>query len=306
MQLPPLNALRVFESVARLGYVGAAAAELHVTPGAVSQQIRSLQLSLGVELFQKRGRQLVLTESGISLQRSVARAMDAITFGVKEVVARRYKEAEKKTLAISIPQIHGVAWLASRLFNFMADNPSLTLSVATAGQFHSVDWRKIDVAVVYGVPPWPGFWWRLLHGIHMTPVCSPQLLRGPTAIRQSSDLAFHRLLHEDDGSQWRRYQAAVGGGHVGMSDVYFDDFGIVLQAARDGFGVALSDEIISARDLDEGRLVQPLPVSVPALHNYYCICAEMNRERSEVVYFIEWLIAEASNVLGNRQESVFL
>lgn len=305
MALPPLNALRVFESVARLGHVSAAAAELHVTAGAVSQQIRSLQLSLGVELFQKRGRQLVLTESGIALQRSVAKAMDAITFGVREVSAQRFKETGKKSLSISIPQIHGVAWLASRLFNFMADNPRFELTITTSGQFQGVDWRKTDVAVVYGVPPWPGFWWKLLHGIHMTPVCSPQLLRGPTAIRQPGDLAHHRLLHEDDGSQWRRYQAAVGGGHVGLSDVYFDDFGIVLQAARDGFGVALSDEIISARDLDEGRLVQPFSVSVPAIHNYYCICPEANREREEVAYFVEWLIAEASRVLGHRQTTSF-
>lgn len=305
MALPPLKALRVFESVARLGHVSAAAAELHVTAGAISQQIRSLQLSLGVELFQKRGRQLVLTESGIALQRSVAKAMDAITFGVREVSAQRYKEAAKKSLSISIPQIHGVAWLASRLFNFMADNPSFSLTITTSGQFQGVDWRKTDVAVVYGVPPWPGFWWKLLHGIHMTPVCSPQLLRGPTAIRQPSDLAYHRLLHEDDGSQWRRYQAAVAGGHVGLSDVYFDDFGIVLQAARDGFGVALSDEIISARDLDEGRLVQPFSISVPAIHNYYCICPEANREREEVSYFIEWLIAEAGRVLGHRQTTPF-
>ncbi|MNP80539.1 Glycine cleavage system transcriptional activator [compost metagenome] len=68
---------------------------------------------------------------------------------------------------------------------------------------------------------------------------------------------------------------------------------MVLQAARDGFGVALSDEIVSARDLDEGRLVQPLNLAVPALHNYYCICSEGSRERPEVAGFIEWLLSIA-------------
>lgn len=305
LPLPPLNALRVFESVARLGHVGAAAAELHVTPGAVSQQIRSLQVSMGVDLFQKRGRQLVLTESGVTLMRSVTRALDAIASGVKEVSAAKYRDSGNRSLAISIPQVHGVAWLASRLFEFMTDNPTFNIRVTTSGHFEGVDWRKSDLAVVYGVPPWPGFWWRLLHGIQMTPVCSPQLLRGPNAIRQPSDLAFHRRLHEDDGSQWRRYQAAVGGGHIGQSDVYFDDFGIVLQGARDGFGVALSDEIISARDLDEGSLVQPFSMSVPALHNYYCVCPQANRDRSEVSYFTDWLIAEASRVFGNRPGADF-
>lgn len=294
MALPPLHAFRVFESVARLGNVSAAAAELHVTPGAVSQQIRALQTALGVDLFQKRGRQLALTPSGSQLQRSVASAMDAIQTGVRQLSSQRYDEASRRTLTISIPQVHGVAWLATRLFTFMADSPNFQLKVVTSSHFQGVDWRKTDVAIVYGMPPWPGFWWRLLHGIQMTPVCSPQLLRGPNAIRHPSDLAYHRLLHEDDGSQWRRWQAEAGIAYTGEADVYFDDFGIVLQAARDGFGVALSDEVVSARDLDEGRLVQPLQLSVPALHNYYCICADSKRETAEVDYFINWLIEEAA------------
>lgn len=294
MALPPLHAFRVFESVARLGNVSAAAAELHVTPGAVSQQIRALQTALGVDLFQKRGRQLALTPSGSQLQRSVASAMDAIQTGVRQLSSQRYDEASRRTLTISIPQVHGVAWLATRLFTFMADSPNFQLKVVTSSHFQGVDWRKTDVAIVYGMPPWPGFWWRLLHGIQMTPVCSPQLLRGPNAIRHPSDLAYHRLLHEDDGSQWRRWQAEAGIAYKGEADVYFDDFGIVLQAARDGFGVALSDEVVSARDLDEGRLVQPLQLSVPALHNYYCICADSKRETAEVDYFINWLIEEAA------------
>ncbi|SFP91185.1 LysR family transcriptional regulator, glycine cleavage system transcriptional activator [Mesorhizobium sp. NFR06] len=303
MRLPPLNALRVFESVARLGHMGAAAAELHVTPGAVSQQIRSLQLSLGIELFEKRGRQLALTEEGATLQRSVRKALDTLMVGVRDVAARKAASITKSVLTISMPQVHGVAWLATRLFDFMAENRNFTLNVVTAARFNQVDWRKADISVVYGVPPWPGFWWQLLHGIRMTPVCSPQLLRGPNAIRQIGDLASHRLLHEDDGSQWRRYQAAAGGVYTGSSDVFFDDFGIVLQAARDGYGVALSDEIISARDLDEGRLVQPLPLAVPAIHNYYCLCAEAKRQREDVSYFIDWLVAEASKIeaTGRRQ-----
>jgi LysR family glycine cleavage system transcriptional activator len=294
MALPPLHAFRVFESVARLGNVSAAAAELHVTPGAVSQQIRALQTALGIDLFHKRGRQLALTPSGTQLQRSVASAMEAIHAGVRQVSAQKYNEASKRTLTISIPQVHGVAWLATRLFTFMADSPNFQLKVVTSNHFHGVDWRKTDVAIVYGVPPWPGFWWRLLHGIRMTPVCSPQLLRGPNAIRQPSDLAFHRLLHEDDGSQWRRWQAEAGIAYAGDADVYFDDFGMVLQAARDGFGIALSDEVVSARDLDEGRLVQPLQLSVPAVHNYYCICAEAKRDTAEVGNFVDWLIEEAA------------
>lgn len=292
MSLPPLHSFKVFESVARLGNVAAAAVELHVTAGAVSQQLKVLQSSLGFNLFEKRGRQLALTEAGKVLQKHVANAIGEIE-GAVQYLRSQVGTNRQVQLTLSIPRVHGITWLATRLFSFMEENPNIKLNVISAGQVGHVDWRKADVAVVYGNPPWSGFWWRLLHGIRLTPVCSPQLLRGSYAIRSVNDLAHHRLLHEDDGTQWRRWLAEARCNRGGDSDIYFDDFGMVLQAARDGFGVALSDEVVSERDLDEGRLVQPLTLAVPALHNYYCICSEGSRERPEVIHFIEWLLSIA-------------
>lgn len=293
MALPPLHSFRVFESVARLGNLAAAAVELHVTTGAVSQQVKALQNSLGVELFEKRGRQLVLTPSGRELQMRVASAMGEITEAVQALRSGMPQEQEVVDITLSIPPADGVTWLATPLFRFMEESRAVRLSVIAATGFAQVDWRRADVAVVYGTPPWPGFWWRLLHGIRMTPVCSPQYLRGPQAIREVADLARHRLLHEDDGSQWQQWLAEAGFSRGGVENVHFEDFGMVLQAARDGFGVALSDETVSARDLDEGRLVQPLPISVPAVHNYYCVCPESKRERPEIRAFIDWLLSTA-------------
>jgi len=291
MALPPLHSFRVFESVARLGNLAAAAVELHVTTGAVSQQVKSLQNSLGVELFEKRGRQLVLTASGRELQKRVASAMGEITEAVQALRAGNPPEQERVDIRLSIPPADGVTWLATPLFRFMEESASVRVSVITAPGMPQVDWRRADVAVVYGTPPWPGFWWRLLHGIRMTPVCSPQYLRGPQAIREVADLARHRLLHEDDGSQWQQWLSEAGFSRGGAEDIHFEDFGMVLQAARDGFGVALSDETVSQRDLDEGRLVRPLPISVAAVHNYYVVCPEAKRERPEIRAFIDWLLA---------------
>lgn len=295
MALPPLNSFRVFESVARLGSLSAAAVELHVTSGAISQQVKALQESLGVELFSKRGRQLVLTERGKALQKSVANAMGEIEGAVQLLQDPSIDPDQITEVTLSIPPVHGVTWLATHLFTYMEANKHIKLNVITAASFTDVDWRRADVAVVYGVPPWSGFWWRLLHGIRMTPVCSPQLLRGPNGIRSIADLAKHRLLHEDDGSQWKQWLAEARLSRSDPSDMYFDDFGMVLQAARDGFGVALSDEVVSSRDLDDGRLIQPLTLTVPALHNYYCLCAEGKRERPEVNNLIEWLYSAANS-----------
>jgi len=293
MALPPLHNFKVFESVARLGSLVAAAVELHVTVGAVSQQVKALQASLGVELFEKRGRQLVLTAKGRQLQKHVANAMSEISDGVAAVQMGSVTAQEVIGITLSIPTAESVEWLTTPLLRFMEASRSVRVNVITAPGMPQVDWRRADVAVVYGSPPWPGIWWRLLHGIHMTPVCSPQYLRGPKAIREVSDLARHRLLHEDNGRQWQQWLVDAGFSRLGEEDIYFEDFGMVLQAARDGFGVALSDELVSARDLDEGRLVRPLPITVPALHNYYVACSEAARERPEIRAFIDWILSTA-------------
>lgn len=169
MALPPLYSIKVFESVARLGNMSAAAVELHVTIGAVSQQVKALQDGLGVALFEKRGRQLVLTDIGHTLRQRVSGALDEINEAVQVVQNSAKQASEQIELTLSIPPIEGVAWLARPLFSFMEESRSIKLNVIKATKFSQVDWRKADVAVVYGTPPWPGFWWRLLHGIHMTP-----------------------------------------------------------------------------------------------------------------------------------------
>lgn len=293
MAFPPLHNFKVFESAARLGSLAAAAVELHVTVGAVSQQIKALQASLGIELFEKRGRQLVLTANGRQLQKHVATAMREINGAVASLQSGSAVADEVTTITLSIPPAVGAEWLTTPLLLFMEASHSVRVQVITATSLPQVDWRRAEIAVVYGSPPWPGAWWRLLHGIRMTPVCSPQYLRGPKAIREVSDLARHRLLHEDNGSQWQQWLVDAGYSRIGEEDIYFEDFGMVLQAARDGFGVALSDELVSARDLDEGRLVRPLPITVPALHNYYVACSEAARERPEIRAFIDWLLATA-------------
>lgn len=290
MALPPLHGFKVFESVARLGSLAGAAVELNVTTGAVSQQLRSLQSSLGIELFSKQGRQLVLTPAGRQLYMRVAGAMREISDAVSELRTGNEKKQDPVAITLSTPPAEGTEWLVSPLLRFMAVSEAVKVTVITATNMGQVDWRRATVAVIYGTPPWPGYWWRLLHGIRMVPVCSPQYLRGPRAIRNASDLAKHRLLHEDEGDQWQRWFAEAGCVRGGFENVHFEDFGMVLQAAREGFGVALSDDIVSARDLDEGRLVSPLPISVPALHNYYIVCAESARESPEVRTFIDWIL----------------
>lgn len=300
-RLPPLNSLRVFECVARHGQLAAASAELNITIGAVSHQLRSLQDQLGVELFEKQGRRLVVTERGRLLERKVSKAMSGLSEAVQEVLIADPQDQHSLTLRLSLPPLLTATWLSPRLFRFMDEYPHLRLRVASATQFDELDWRQIDAAIIYGNPPWPGYWWRMLHGIKLVPVCSPQLLRGTNAIRQPADIVNHRLLHEDDGSEWRRWLAQARVPYPGDADIQFADFGVVLQAARDGQGVALVDDIIAARDLDEGRLVQPVSLAVPAAKNYHVLCLEENLAKQGISQLIDWLIAQATVANTPRQ-----
>lgn len=143
MAQPPLHSFRVFESVARLGSL--AAAERHVATGTVSQQVKALQASLGVELFEKRGRQLVLTA-----------AMGEITEVVQALQAGVRLDEERVDICLSVPPAEGVEWLARPLLRFIGESRSVRVSVITAPGKPPVDWRRADVAVIYGTPPWPG------------------------------------------------------------------------------------------------------------------------------------------------------
>lgn len=290
---PPLHSLKVFESVARLGQLAAASAELHITIGAVSHQLKALQDHLGITLFEKKGRRLVLTESGSVLQRSVSKAMADIGEGIRDVLNGDTGRKQETVLRLSMPPILSATWLTPRIFKFLADNRHIRLRIEFAGKFEAVDWRRTDFAIVYGNPPWPGFWSRMLHGIKLTPVCTPQMLRGPGAIKTPADVLAHRLLHEDDGSEWRRWLAQARVPYPGDPDISFNDFGMILQAARDGQGVALVDDVLSARDLDEGRLVQPLSLSIPASHNYHCICTEENLSNPAIGALVDWLVEQS-------------
>ena len=295
--VPPLHALRVFESVSRLGNLGAAAAELHITVGAVSHQLRSLQEKLEVRLFEKLGRRLVLTRRGKQLQQVVSAAIASIGAGIRDLSSNDEGLAKSAVLNLSLPPTLTQTWMSGRIFRFLEENPSVRLNVQFSGRFEAVDWRRTDAAVVYGNPPWPGYWWHMLHGILLTPVCSPQMLRGRLGIRSPADIVCHRLLHEDDGSEWKRWLAQARVPYPGEPDVYFADFGMIMQAARDGHGVALVDDVIASRDLDEGRLVQPISLSVPAAKNYHVICPEQNLKVPAIRLFVDWLVGEVDGAV---------
>lgn len=285
--------LHTFEAVARLGFVRSAAVELHVTPGAVSHQIRSLEEELGVALFARERRRLVLTEAGRALRRAAGDAFTALDACLETIASRQQDQLPGRALSVSVTPALGAAWVTSRLLEFAEATGIDDLQVRMALEVAQVDWRLTDVAVVYDTPPWPGYRWELLADVSLRPVCSPRLLNGPLALRSPSDVIDHRLLHEDDGTEWTRWLGAAKVVRPPTRNAHFGSLTMALIAALEGSGIALLSDFLAQEPLRDGRLVAPFDVHIPGSRSYYCVCRESRSDDAHVRRTIDWLTKHA-------------
>jgi LysR family transcriptional regulator, glycine cleavage system transcriptional activator len=290
-RLPPLAALRAFEAAARHLSFTRAAGELHVTQTAISHQIRALEELLGVKLFRRLPRGLVLTDEAQRYLPAIRDAFDRIDAATEQLAAVRASGA----LTVSVVPSFAAKWLVPRLGSFRAAHPDIDLRISTAS--HLVDFARedVDVGIRMGRGSYPGLRVDRLFGEALTPVCAPALLEGPHPLRQPEDLAHQILLHEDDHTGWQLWLEIAGVASVdARRGPIFTDGAIVVQAAAEGQGVALARRALAAGDLAAGRLVQPFDVSIPYDLAYYLVCPEATADRPKVQRFREWLLAEAA------------
>jgi LysR family transcriptional regulator, glycine cleavage system transcriptional activator len=290
-RLPPLSALRAFEAAARHLSFTRAAGELHVTQTAISHQIRALEDLLGVKLFRRLPRGLVLTEEAQRYLPAVRDAFDRIDAATEQLAAVSASGA----LTVSVLPSFGAKWLVPRLGRFRAAHPEIDLRISTSS--HLVDFARedVDIGIRMGRGNYPGLRVDRLFGEALMPVCAPALLEGSHPLRRPEDLGDHVLLHEDDYTGWQLWLelARVEGVDPRRGPI-FTDGAIVVQAAAEGQGVALARRALAAGDLAAGRLVQPFEVSIPYELAYYLVCPEAVAERPKIQRFREWLLAEAA------------
>lgn len=290
-RLPPLAALRAFEAAARHLSFTRAADELHVTQTAISHQIRGLEERLGVRLFRRLPRGLVLTEEA---QRYLPAVRDAFA-RLEAATAELVTERAGGPLTASVLPSFAVKWLVPRLGRFRAAHPDIDLRISTSQ--HLVDFARedVDVGIRMGRGHYPGLRVDRLFGETLVPVCSPALLEGEHPLRRPEDLRHHVLLHDDDQTGWRLWLDLAGVKGVDASrGSIFTDSAIVVQAAAEGQGVALARTALAAWDLAAGRLVRPFDVTMPHDLAYYLVCPEASAERPRIAAVRAWLLAEAA------------
>jgi LysR family glycine cleavage system transcriptional activator len=197
-RLPPLNPLRAFEATARHRSLTLAAAELNVTHGAVSHQLRTLELTLRVKLFQRVGRRLKLTPNGAELLPAVSSAFD----GIAAATARLTRPATSGELTVScVPAVLSL-WLIPRLRGFAAQYPDVRLRLIGSNDRSDLRSPDVDVCFHYNDGDWRDCWYKKWSDVLLFPVVSPTLIN-ERPIRTTRDLAGHVLLHGDDGREWR-------------------------------------------------------------------------------------------------------
>jgi len=293
-RLPPLNALRAFEAAARHESFTRAAEELCVTQGAVSHQVKALEIELGIKLFNRERQRLIITEAGRAYLTVVRDAFDRIASGTERLLQRQSGGA----LTVTTSPNFAAKWLVHRMGRFAEAHPDIDLRVSASPQHIDFAREDIDLAIRHGDGAAPGLHVMRLCAETLFPVCSPKLLTGRNALRTPADLRRFPLLHVDDRQSWNQWGQWLD--FAGVRDIdlahgpVLSQVSMAIDAAVDGQGVALARTALAAWDLIGGRLVRPFDLEMPVPFAYWIVCPKPSAKLAKIVAFTDWLIAEAA------------
>ncbi len=289
-RLPPLNALRAFEAAARSESFTRAAEELNVTQGAVSQQVKALEATLGIKLFNRERQRLVITEAGRDYLEVVRDALDRIASGTERVVRRQ----RSGVLTISTSPDFAAKWLVYRLGRFAESHPEIDLRVTATA--HHVDFARedVDLAVRHGDGRWPGLAAVRLCIEQLFPVCSPKLVSGRNRVTTASDLLKFPLLRLQDWKNWTRWFEVADVANFVAHGPILNSASMLIDAAIDGQGIALARTALAAWDIINGRLVRPIDISLRMSNTYWIVCPKVTSSVPKIATFRKWLLAEAA------------
>lgn len=290
---PPLNALRAFEAAARLLSFQAAAAQLFVTPAAVSHQVKHLEAYLGVKLFRRGNRSVELTAEGKALAASLSEL-----FGQLDLALDRATAPTAANLRVSTMESFAAKWLAPRLHRFYRDYPDLKLRIETGNEHADIAHGAIDVAIRYGLGGYTGVSAELLMEAPAFPVCAPSLIDG---LAKPDDLQHHTLLHDESAAgrpgvpDWSAWLRASGATSVDATrGPVFASIYLAQEAAVAGHGVALGVAPLVEEDLLRGRLVKPFDHYLANAYAFWIVRRQGIDSNPAIDAFCQWLRKEAA------------
>jgi LysR family glycine cleavage system transcriptional activator len=292
MKLPPLNALRAFEATARHLSVKNAAAELCVTPGAVSQLLKTLEQRLGVMLFKRANRGVTLTEAGQSYLPSVRNAFRQIADATNRIAAA----GDTGLLAVSATPFFAAAWLVPHLKDFQDAHADIDLQIVTGNALVDFSRDGIDIAIRHGLGRYPGLHSERLLTVEIVPVAAPALVGQRGVPKTAAELARWPHVHDAERKGWHRWFQAQQLDDIGAPrGPAFDDSGLLLAAVLAGQGAGLLPAALVASDIAEGRLVRLADAAWIEDFAYYLVYPQATHNRPKIAAFRSWIMGAVTS-----------
>ena len=289
-ELPPIAFLRAFSRAAETLSLKEAAADLCLSPSAVSRQIQSLEAHLGIMLFRRLNPGLEITEEGRRYLETVNRVLRELRRAQAGLAVTR-----SGPLRLSALESFTESWLVPHLSDFERVHPGIELHVEATLRYADFERDPVDVAIRFGTGPWADLHSEPIVDLTYFPVCSPEL-GGGSPLREPGDLRSHTIIHvsqtPDAWSEWLR-QAGVASLQPKRS-VTYDHLSIALSAAESGHGVALSSEFLCAQRLATGRLRAPFDIRARSASTYHLVCRPEGLEDPRIVALRDWLVEALS------------
>lgn len=297
MSAPPLNALHTFEIAARHQSYSLAAQELHITHSAVSQQMRQLEQSLGLALFERKGRQMQLSPAGKQLLQQVQPALQQIQSALEQL------RQDKSAPAIKVATLQSFAtfWLLPRLGSFQKLHPELTIHIQAAIGLVNLERTKTDIAIRFGLGKWSNCDAEKILDDQLYTVCSPDFNRGHWP-QNPAQLRDYRVLAVEHGREWQNWSDFAGiNAQQFKHVVQLSDSNLMLTAAMSGQGIAVTRHSLVAAEIAAGKLVRLFDLIAPSDYSYYLVKPKGQVESPAILAFTNWIKKETQEFARQSQ-----
>lgn len=290
-KIPNTTTLVAFESAARHESFTKAASELSLTQSAVCRQIASLEEFLGVRMFRRTKRGVVLTEAGRSYSRQIASRLDAVERDTLSIMAQ---QGMGVTIELAVVPTFATRWLMPRLGRFYADHAGVTVNLTTQTRPFLFDQTEFDAALYYGNAGWPGTEAHFLMREYPVPVCSPAVMNGAAQLAPDQIAGLPLLQQSTRPYAWRDWFHSLQRKFPhDMTGTRLELFTMLAQAAMQDMGVALIPPMLIEEELRSGKLVVACDHSFEDEKAYFLIFPEQKSEKALLQAFRDWLVAEA-------------
>ncbi len=288
--LPPLKALRVFDAAARHESFAGAAEELFITASAVSHQIKALEKYLGIALFSRRTRKVVLTPTGEKYFTSVKQALNELEIATQRLVA----SPETDIVTLSVAPNFLLRWLMPRMHRFQQQYPDVELQISAATGFIDFDNSNVDMAIRFGTGDWPDMVTHFLSRVFLIPACSPRLLRDGRPLDKPEDLKQHTLIHVSRRLyEWPQWLELAGVEYRGFGrGLHLTSNQLATAAAQEGMGVALADSTLSSDEISSGQLITPFDIQLDTRKSFFLVYPKGRPVSYGMQVLQDWIIRE--------------